>query len=142
MPPVDISSLINLYLVLSSVAHITKLIHIFIACLEDIQKASAISVDKKTKLLKHQSFMKTKVSNQVEWHSPCLELCMDHAFGSCTKPQDTCSYAVAIYKVASSVNALLPNIVDTAEQSKLEEKLDSLLPVHKRYFGHLLYTEY
>ena len=67
---------------------------------------------------------------------------MDHAFGSCPKSHDTCSYAVAIYKVASSVNALLPNIVDAAEQRKLEEKLDSLLTVHKRYFGHLLCTEY
>lgn len=55
--PVDISR---------SVAHVTKLIHIFIAFLEDIHKASAISVDMKTELLKHQSFMKTKVSNQVE----------------------------------------------------------------------------
>lgn len=48
----------------------------------------------------------------------------------------------ARFPEASFVNALLPNIVHAAEERKLEEKLDSLLTVHKRYFGHLLCTEY
>lgn len=111
----------------------------FISFLEDVQKCSAISVvDMKTKVLKHQSFMKTKFFNQVERHSPCLELCMDHAFSSCMKVHDSSSEAVGIYEVASSVKGLL----DAHEQRKLTEELDGLLAVHKQYVSHLLRTKH
>ena len=85
----------------------------------------------KIKVLKHQSFMKTKFSNQSERHSACLELCMDHAFGSCMKVHDSSSDGVGIYEVASSVKDLLSNL-DTAQQRKLTEGRDSLLTVHKQ----------
>ena len=98
--------------------------------LKGIQKSSAIPVDElKAKVLKYQSFMKTKFSNQMERHSPCLELCMDHAFGSCMKTHD--SSTVGIYEVASSVKDLLSNL-DTAERRKLTEERDNLLTVHKQ----------
>lgn len=86
----------------------------------------------KSKVLKHQSFMKTKFSNQLERHSACLELCMDHAFGSCMKVHDSSSDGVRIYEVASSVKDVLSNL-NTAELRKLTEELDSLLTVHKQY---------
>ena len=105
----------------------------FTSFLEGIQKSSAIPVDElKAKVLKHQSFMKTKFSNQVERHSPCLELCMDHAFGSCMKTYDSSSDGVGIYEVASSVKDLMSNL-NTGEQRKLTEELDSPLSVHKQY---------
>ena len=70
----------------------------FTSFLEGIQKSSAIPVDElNAKVLKHQSFMKIKFSNQVERHSPYLELCMDHAFGSCMKSHDSSSDGVGIY---------------------------------------------
>ena len=76
--------------------------------------------------------MKTKFLNQVERHSPCLELCMDHAFGSCTKTHDSSSDGVGIYEVASSVKDLLSNL-NPGEQRKLTVELDSLLSVQKQY---------
>ena len=84
-----------------------------------------------TEVLKHRSFMKTKFSNQLERHSACLELCMDHAFGSCMKVHDSSSDGVGIYEVASSVKDLLSNL-DTAERRKLTEERDNLLTVHKQ----------
>ena len=114
----------------------------FTSFLEGIQKSSAIPVDElKAKVLKHQSFMKTKFSNQVERHSPYLELCMDHAFGSCMKTHDSSSDGVGIYEVTSSVKDLLSNL-NTGEQRKLTEELDSLLSVHKQYVSHLLHTKH
>ena len=110
--------------------------------LKGIQKSSAIPVDElKAKVLKYQSFMKTKFSNQMERHSPCLELCMDHAFGSCMETHDSSSDGVGIYEVASSVKDLLSNL-NTGEQRKLTEELDSLLSVHKQYVSHLLRTKH
>ena len=105
----------------------------FTSLLEGIQRSSAIPVaEMKSKVLKHQSFMKTKFSNQSERHSACLELCMDHAFGSCMKVHDSSSDGVGINEVASSVKDLLSNL-NTAEQRKLTEEPDSLLTVHKQY---------
>ena len=114
----------------------------FTSFLKGIQKSSAIPVDElKAKVLKYQSFMKTKFSNQMERHSPCLELCMDHAFGSCMKTHDSSSDGVGIYEVTSSVKDLLSNL-NTGEQRKLTEELDSLLSVHKQYVSHLLRTKH
>jgi len=57
---------------------------------------------------------------------------MDYALGSCMKVHDSSSDGVGIYEVASSVKDLLSNL-NTAEQRKLPEELNSLLTVHKQY---------
>ena len=59
--------------------------------------------EQKNKLVKHQQFMKSKFTNQVERHSPCLELCMDHGFGSCGKIHGSSCDAVSLHKVVKSV---------------------------------------
>ena len=52
--------------------------------------------------------MKSKFTNQVQRHSPCLELCMDHAFGSCGKIHSSSFDAVSLHEVVKSVKELLP----------------------------------
>ena len=76
----------------------------FVSFLDDVEKSTTVSMrEQKNKLVKHQQLMKSKFTNQVERHSPCLELCMDHGFGSCGKIHGSSSDAVSLHEVVKSV---------------------------------------
>ena len=70
----------------------------FYALLTDVEKATSVPLtDVKSKLEHHRRYMKTQFSKQAERHSNCLELCMDHAVGSCAQSHDSsCPDATAI----------------------------------------------
>ena len=81
----------------------------FSALRTDVEKATSVPIkDVKSKLEHHQRYMKTQFSKQAERHFPCLELCMDHAFGSCAQSHDkSCPDATAIYDVFKTVSGVL-----------------------------------
>ena len=64
--------------------------------------------DPKVKATEHQRYMKTQFSKQAERHSPCLELCTDHAFGPYAEPHDSsCPNATILYELNKTVTDLL-----------------------------------
>ena len=115
----------------------------FATFLNDVERATVTSLrDIKGKVIRHQQFMKTQFSKQAERHSPCLELCMDHAFGECNQAHDSCSDAVVLHEVVKSVNELLATIPSADDGKKLSEELKSLMTAHEQYVGHLLRTKH
>ena len=115
----------------------------FATFLNGLERATVTSLrDIKGKVIRHQQFMKCKFSKQAERHSPCLELCMDHAFGECNQSHDSCSEAVVLHEVAKSVNVLLEAMPSADDRKKLSEELKSLMTVHEQYVGHLLRTKH
>ena len=105
----------------------------FAIFLNDVERATVTSLrDIKEKVIRHQQFMKCKFSKQAERHSPCLKLCMDHAFGECNQAHDSCSDAVFLHEVVRSVNVLLATIHSADDRKKLSEQ----------YVGHLLRTKH
>ncbi|KAJ7331137.1 hypothetical protein OS493_020839 [Desmophyllum pertusum] len=71
----------------------------------------------KAKVLKSQQYMKTQFSKHTERHSPCLELCMSHAFGSCSESQPSCCPdVVGLLEVEKYVKETLPRIANAAER--------------------------
>lgn len=115
----------------------------FATFLNDVERATVTSLrDIKGKVIRHQRFMKTQFSKQAERHSPCLELCMDHAFGECNQAHDSCSDAVVLHEVVKSVNELLATIPSADDRKKLSEELKSLMTAHEQYVGHLLRTKH
>ena len=69
--------------------------------LSNIECSASISLkEEKAKVTKHQQFLKMQFGKIAERHSPCLELCMAHAFGSCTEAHPSfCPDAVALVQV-------------------------------------------
>ena len=96
----------------------------------------------KNKLVNHQGFMKSKFTNQVERHSPRLELCMDYAFGSFGKIHGSSSDAVSLHEVVKSLKELLPTVTSGDERKLLSDELDKLVTVHTQYVGHLIRTKH
>lgn len=112
--------------------------------LYDIERNAAISLkEEKAKVTKHQQFLKTQFRKIAERHSPCLELCMAHAFGSCTETHpNTCPDVVALAQVEEVVNVHIMQIADTSEQDRLKEELKEVMASNVLYIGHLLRTKH
>ena len=93
----------------------------------------------RTKVLQHQCYMKTQFTKQAERYSPCLELCMNNAFGTCTQPHDSfCPDASSLFDVGKDLQELVLNVADSTKRESLTKELDSLINVYTQYAAHLL----
>ena len=107
------------------------------------QKVGVLLKEEKTKVLKHQRFFKTHFSKVAEKHSPCLELCITHTFGSCRESHpNCCSDVVALAKVEKAAQDTINRLADTATKQKLEEELKEVMNSHALYVSHLLRTKH
>ena len=116
----------------------------FTSFLAEVETATTVSMKEMTsKVLQHQRYMKTQFANQAERHSPCLELCMNNAFASCTQPHDRCfPEASTLFNVRKDLQELLSNIPSASRQERLKKELDSLMNIHVQYAAHLLRTKH
>lgn len=116
----------------------------FTSFLAEVETATTVSMKEMTsKVLQHQRYMKTQFANQAERHSPCLELCMNNAFASCTQPHDRCCpEASTLFNVRKDLQELLSNIPSASRQERLKKELDSLMNIHVQYAAHLLRTKH
>ena len=90
--------------------------------------------EEKTKVLKHERFFKNQFSKVAEKHSPCLELCITHAFGSCRESHPSCcSDVVALAKVEKVAQDTINRLADTATKQTLEEQLKEAMNSHALY---------
>ena len=112
----------------------------FMCFLTSVESAKTVSVrDLKAKVSQHQRFMKTQFAHQVQRHLPCLELCMNNAFASCSQPHDRiCPDACGLFDVSEQVQMLLSNIPSANEQESLTKELDEIMKVNIQYAAHLL----
>lgn len=112
--------------------------------LSDVQQVTAVSMkEAKAKVFKNQQYMKTQFRKQALRHSPCLELCMSHAFGSCSEPHPSiCSDATGLLEVEKYVKEIMPGITDASDQKRVKEELEDVMSTHVQYASHLLRTKH
>ena len=114
--------------------------------LNDIERNAAISLkEDKAKVTKHQKFLRTQFRKIAERHSPCLELCVAYAFGSCTETHpNTCPDVVSLVQVEKVVNVHIMRIhvADTSKRDRLKEELREVMTSNVLYIGHLLRTKH
>ena len=112
--------------------------------LSDIEYSASISLkEEKAKVTKHQQFLKMQFGKIAERHSPCLELCMAHAFGSCTEAHpSSCPDVVALVQVEKVAEEHLKRITDTSEQDRLKGELQEVMTTSVLYASHLLRTKH
>jgi len=116
----------------------------FVCFLANVETATSVFMkEMRSKVLQHQRYMKSQFTKQAERHSPCLELCMNNAFESCTQPHDRfCPEASSFFDVGKDLQKLLLNVPDASEQESLKKELDSLMNTHTQYAAHLLCTKH
>ena len=112
--------------------------------LSDIERSASISLkEEKAKVTKHQQFLTTQFGKIVERHSPCLELCMAHAFGSCSEAHpNSCPDVVALVQVEKVVQEHIGRIADRSECDRLKEELKEVMTSCVLYTSHLLRTRH
>ena len=93
---------------------------------------------------KYQRFLKTTFSKLAEKHSCCLELCLSHAFDSCSEEHNAvvaeCSM---MYDMHSSLMQCIESLSDEdSSKAEFKSRLDEKLKVHFDYLGHLLRTKH
>ena len=112
--------------------------------LSDIERSASISLkEEKAKVTKHQQFLKRQFGKIVERHSPCLKLCMAHAFGSCTEAHpNSCPDVVALVQVEKVVQEHIGRIADRSECDRLKEELKEVMTSCVLYTSHLLRTRH
>ena len=112
--------------------------------LNDIERNAAMSLkEEKAKVTKHQQFLKTQFRKIAERHSPCLELCMAHAFGSRTETHpNSCPDVVGLAQVEEVVNVHIMRTADTSERDRLKEESKEVKASNMLYIGHLLKTKH
>ena len=93
--------------------------------LSDIERSASISLkEEKANVTKHQQFLTTQFGKIVDRHSPCLELCMAHAFRSCSEAHpNSCPDVVALVQVEKVVQEHIARIADRSECDRLKEEL-------------------
>ena len=90
----------------------------------------------------YQTFLKTKLAKSSERHSTCKELCMSHAFGSCTQEHpDHCAEVTNFYDACKSLSSAI-ELCAPSLRVKLQEKLADVVSTHWEYIGHLLRTKH
>ena len=90
----------------------------------------------------YQTFLKTKLAKSSERHSTCKELCMSHAFGSCTEEHpDHCAEVTNFYDACKTVSSAI-ELCAPSLRVKLQEKLADSVSTHWEYVGHLLRTKH
>ena len=112
--------------------------------LTEVESATAVSMKQmKARVADYQRFCKTQLSRQVERHSPCAELCMNYAFGSCEEPHDSsCGDATALYEVQRTVSNVLSTLSSANNSDKLTTELQEIMKTHEQYVGHLFRTKH
>ena len=112
--------------------------------LNDVEQATAVSMkETKAKVLKSQQYMKTQFSKHAERHSPCLELCMSHAFGSCSEPHPSCCPdVVGLLEVEKYVKETSPRIANASQRDQIMEDLEDVMNTYTQYASHLLRTKH
>ena len=112
--------------------------------LSDIERSASISLrEEKAKVTKHQQFLTTQFGKIVERHSPCLELCIAHAFGSCSEAHpNSCSDVVALVQVEKVEQEHIGRIADRSECDRLKEELKEAMTSSVLYTSHLLRTRH
>ena len=90
----------------------------------------------------YQTFLKTMLAKSSERHSTCKELCMSHAFGSCTEEHpDHCAEVTNFYDACKTVSSAI-ELCAPSLRVKLQEKLADTVSTHWEYVGHLLRTKH
>ena len=112
--------------------------------LAEVESATAMSMKQmKARVADYQRFCKTQLSRQVERHSPCAELCMNYAFGSCEEPHDSsCGDATALYEVQRTVSNVLSTLSSANNSDKLTTELQEIMKTHEQYVGHSFRTKH
>ena len=112
--------------------------------LSDIERSASISLkEEKAKVTKHQQFLTTQFGKIVDRHSPCLELCMAHAFRSCSEAHpNSCPDVVALVQVEQVVQEHIGRIADRSECDRLKEELKEVMTSSVLYTSHLLRTRH
>ena len=111
--------------------------------LSDIERSASISLkEEKAKVTKHQQFLKMQFGKIVERHSPCLELCMAHAFGSCTKPIQILVLMSLLWFKLKVVQEHIGRIANRSECDRLKEELKEVMTSSVLYTSHLLRTRH
>ena len=122
----------------------TQIFAKFASFLANVDTATNVSMKEMRKqILQHQRYMKTQFPKQAERHSPCLELCMNNAFGSCTQPHDRiCPEASKLFDVEKDLQELLSNVAGANDCESLTKELDSMMNIYTQYAAHLLHTKH
>lgn len=90
-------------------------------------------------LRNYQAFLKTKYSKLVEWHSTCLELCLNHAFGTCSEEHpDSLQEVTQFYQACDKLSTSLQNSANSIARDKLEKKLAESISTQWSYVSHLI----
>ena len=91
----------------------------------------------------YQTFLKRKYSKLVERHSTCLELCLTHAFGTCSEEHpDSLQEVTQFYQACDNLSTSLQNSSNSVTGEKLEQKLQESISTHWSYVSHLLRTKH
>ena len=90
----------------------------------------------------YQTFLKTKLAKSSERHSTCKELCMSHAFGSCTEEHpDHCVEVTNFYDACKTLSSAI-ELCAPSLRVRLQEKLADSVSIHWEYISHLLCTKH
>jgi len=115
-----------------------KLVH-EIANLGDGESNSFDPTSLAKELRNYQPFLKTKYSKLVERHSTCLELCLNHAFGTCSEEHpDSLQEVTQFYQACDKLSTSLQNSANSIARDKLEKKLAESISTQWSYVSHLL----
>ena len=79
---------------------------------------------------------------QLDRHSECIELCMDHALGSCEESHEKASEKFEVlYQVNEDVTAALTTLPESTKDAH-GKKWGQLLQLHWDYVSHLIRTKH
>ena len=116
------------------------------ALAQEIANLTGCSIDHVSlanKLTEHQTFLKRTFSKSVERYSACLELCMRHAFGTCSEVHpDSSGDMLAFYDLCESLSVSLARSCSVIARAKLQEKLKETVNIHWDYVAHLVRTRF
>lgn len=79
---------------------------------------------------------------KAQTHSSCLELCMRHAFSTCTQSHNEWSTEFGVfYDIHSLVSAAIAR-TPTEKQTAYSEQLEEFTSTFWDYVGHMLRTKH
>ena len=91
----------------------------------------------------HQTFLKRKFPKLAERHSSCLELCLTHAFGTCSEEHpDSLQEMTEFYVACDNLSLSIQNSANSVDREKVDQKLQETISTHWDYVSHLLRTKH
>ena len=92
-----------------------------------------------TQMRNHQTFLKRKFPKLAERHSSCLELCLTHAFGTCSEEHpDSLQEMTEFYVACDNLSLSIQNSANSVDREKVDQKLQETISTHWDYVSHLL----